>query len=102
PAYSCDMRAHGQTMFETDLELIRGRREPDGSPSCDYSLFDRWVRLFRGAGLRDIELMHVGRRSEPWAWTNPFEPAPRRVPVAGGNDTTDVPGDTFLAALQRP
>lgn len=100
-AYADDMRAHGQTMFETDLELIRGRREPDGSLSFDYSLFDRWVRLFRGAGLRDIELMHVGRRREPWAWTNPFEPAPRRVPVAGGNDTTDVPLDTFLAALQR-
>jgi len=102
-AYADDMRAHGQTMFETDLELIGGRRGPDGSLSFDYGLFDRWVRLFRAAGLRDIELMHVGRRTEPWAWTNPFEAAPRRVPVrgAGGDDTTDVSLDTFLAALQR-
>jgi len=100
-AYADDMRAHGQTMFQTDLELIRVRREPNGSYAFDYSLFDRWVRLFLSAGLRDIELMHVGRRTTPWAWTNPFEPAPRPATSSATGDTAEVALELFLAGLQR-
>ncbi len=100
-AYADDMRAHGQTMFQTDLELIRVTREPNGSYMFDYSLFDRWVRLFLSRGFSDIELMHVGRRTTPWAWTNPFEPAPRPATVSATGDTTEVSLDVFLADLQR-
>ncbi len=100
-AYADDMRAHGQTMFQTDLELVRVTREPSGSYSFDYSLFDRWVRLFLASGLSDIELMHVGRRTTPWAWTNPFEPSPRPATISRTGDTTDVPFDVFLTDLER-
>src|SRR5207247_3591029 len=82
-AYADDMRAHGQTMFETDLDLIGVSRAAGGSFTFDYSRFDRWVELFLSAGLRDIELMHLGRRTEPWAWTNPFEPLLGRAPIVG-------------------
>src|SRR6266496_600753 len=57
--YADDMRAHGQTMFETDLELIGVSRNSSGAYAFDYSRFDRWVRLFLSRGFRDIELMHV-------------------------------------------
>jgi beta-glucanase (GH16 family) len=100
-AYADDMRAHGQTMFETDLDLIGVSRAAGGSFTFDYRRFDRWVELFRSAGLRDIELMHLGRRREPWAWTNPFEPIPRRAPIAGTTDSADVPLEVFLKSLER-
>jgi hypothetical protein len=92
-AYADDMRAHGQTMFQTDLDLVSATRAPDHSYTFDYKRFDRWVKLFLAAGMRDIELMHFGRRTEPWAWTNPFETAPRY--------STDVPLELFLGSLQR-
>ena len=91
-AYADDMRAHGQTMFQTDLDLVLVSQAPGGDYRLDYSRFDRWARLFRSRGLRDMELMHLGRRTEPWAWTNPFEASPR---AAG------VPLETFLRDLQR-
>ncbi|HVH66610.1 MAG TPA: glycoside hydrolase domain-containing protein [Gemmatimonadales bacterium] len=100
-AYAVDMRAHGQTMFETDLDLVRVTRGAGGSFKFDYERFDRWVRTFHSAGLSDIELMHVGRRTEPWAWTNPFEPAPPRAQIAGTHDSTDVPLEVFLRSLER-
>jgi len=100
-AYAEDMRAHGQTMFETDLELIRVSRTSDGAYAFDYGRFDRWVQLCLTAGLSDIELMHVGRRTEPWAWSNPFEPAPRPAVVTASGDTTQVPLEDFLKDLQR-
>src|SRR2546422_3253645 len=100
-AYAEDMRAHGQTMFETDLELIRVSRASDDSYAFDYGRFDRWVQLCLDAGLSDIELMHVGRRTEPWAWSNPFEPAPRPAVVTASGDTTQVPLEDFLKELQR-
>ncbi|PYM89267.1 MAG: hypothetical protein DME04_26820 [Candidatus Rokuibacteriota bacterium] len=100
-AYADDMRAHGQTMFQTDLELIRVRREPHGSYTFDYRLFDRWVQLFLSRGLSHIELMHVGGRTTPWAWTNPFEPFPRPATSSATGDTTAVPLEAFLADLQR-
>ncbi|OLC05344.1 MAG: hypothetical protein AUH45_00740 [Gemmatimonadetes bacterium 13_1_40CM_69_22] len=100
-AYAEDMHTHGQTMFQTDLELIRVSRESDGSYTFDYSRFDRWVELFFAAGLSDIELMHVGRRTEPWAWTNPFEPIPRRATATASGDTVDIPLEDYLKDLQR-
>src|SRR5437667_9090368 len=45
--------------------------------------------------------MHVGRRTSPWAWVNPFEPAPRPATVSATGDTTEVSLDVFLADLQR-
>jgi len=86
------MRVHDQTMFQTDLDLVLVSRDPTGAFRFDYSRFDRWVTLFLSAGLRDIELMHLGRRKEPWAWTNPFEASPRAA---------DVPLEAFLGDLQR-
>ena len=100
-AYADDMRAHGQTMFEADLDLISVSRAASGSFTFDYRRFDRWVGLFFSAGLRDIELMHLGRRTEPWGWTNPFEPIPRRAPIAGTTDSADVPLEVFLKSLER-
>ncbi|HEY6224583.1 MAG TPA: glycoside hydrolase domain-containing protein [Gemmatimonadales bacterium] len=100
-AYADDMRAHGQTMFETDLDLIGVSRAAGGSFTFDYSRFDRWVELFLSAGLRDIELMHLGRRTEPWAWTNPFEPLPRRAPIVGTTDSAEVPLEVFLKSLEH-
>lgn len=92
-AYAEDMHAHGQTMFQTDLDLVQVRRDSGGRAyTFDYSRFDRWVTLFLAAGLQHIELMHLGRRTEPWAWTNPFEASPRRA---------DVPLEAFLRDLQR-
>jgi beta-glucanase (GH16 family) len=100
-AYADDMRAHGQTMFQTDLDLVQASKPPAGSFQFDYGRFDRWVQLFTSAGLRDIELMHLGRRTEPWAWTNPFEPSLRRASIVGTTDSIDVPLEVFLGALQR-
>jgi hypothetical protein len=79
-------------MFQTDLDLVHVSKQGDGSYTFDYGRFDRWVTLFLAAGLQDIELMHLGRRTEPWAWTNPFEAAPRPA---------DVPLEAFLRSLQR-
>src|SRR2546426_4467742 len=36
-----------------------------------------------------------------WAWTNPFEPAPRPATSSATGDTTEVPLEAFLGNLQR-
>jgi hypothetical protein len=100
-AYGTDMRAHGQTMFQTGLDLVRVWQEADGSFTFDYSDFDRWVRLFLSLGFQRIELMHVGGREHGQWEDKTFIAYPRPATDRAAGVGTEVPLETFLAHLER-
>lgn len=64
--YARMMADHRQNVIITPIfDLIRFIREPNGSLGCDFSNFDRWVELFKRAGvIGRIEGGHLAGRSE--------------------------------------
>jgi len=64
--YARMMAEHRQNVIITPIfDLIRFIREPNGSLGCDFSNFDRWVELFRRAGvIGRIEGGHLAGRSD--------------------------------------
>lgn len=65
-AYARIMADHRQNVVITPImELIKGRDDGKGNLSFDFSRFDRWVDLFKKAGVIGyIEGGHLGGRSE--------------------------------------
>ena len=66
-AYARMMADHRQNVVLTQItELIKGRDDGSGNLTFDFSMFDRWVKLFTEAGvIGTIEGGHLGTRG-PW------------------------------------
>jgi len=64
--YAVMMAEHRQNVIITPIfDLIRFIRGLNGSLGCDFSNFDRWVELFRRAGVKGrIEGGHLAGRSD--------------------------------------
>ena len=59
--YAENLAAHRQNVIEVPWNLIEVTREADGKLTCDFTRFDRYIRVFEEAGAADmIELTHVG------------------------------------------
>jgi hypothetical protein len=65
-AYAHCMAEHRQNVIITPImDLIQGRDDGKGKLSFDFSRFDRWVELFKKAGvIGKIEGGHLGTRGE--------------------------------------
>ncbi|MBI3985580.1 MAG: DUF4091 domain-containing protein [Lentisphaerae bacterium] len=90
---AADMGRHRQDMILTPFgELVEARRDRHGRMQFDFTRLDRWVRLFRAAGVDWIEGGHVGRHGgDPvFAWN--------RIPI---RDARGRPLDVSPAALSE-
>ena len=59
--YAENLAAHRQNVIEVPWNLIEVTREADGTLTCDFTRFDRYIDVFEKAGAADmIELTHVG------------------------------------------
>lgn len=64
-SYAAFMADHRQNVVLTPiLELITAKDDGSGNLTFDFAKFDRWVGLFRNAGLTTIEGGHLAWRSE--------------------------------------
>lgn len=66
-AYARMIADHRQNVVLTQItELIKGHDDGSGNLTFDFSMFDRWVKLFTDAGvIGTIEGGHLGSRG-PW------------------------------------
>ena len=64
---AADMALHRQDMILTAFtELVEVRQTPSGGLKYDFSKLDRWVKVFKHAGLDWIEGSHVAGRGGGW------------------------------------
>lgn len=65
-AYAWMMADHRQNVVLTQIsELIKGHDDGNGNLTFDFSMFDRWVELFKKAGvIGTIEGGHFGTRGD--------------------------------------
>lgn len=69
---AADMKSHHQNMILTRfLDLTRITELPDASLYFDFSRLDRWIQIFREAGVDWIEGGHVATRRDE-GWENEF------------------------------
>lgn len=111
-AYARVMAEHRQNVIITPImELIKGRDDGKGNLTFDFSLFDRWVELFKKAGVIGyIEGGHLGGRSE-WeakdfnaSWPEIIGPDGKVKPNPSVTVTSDEERhflSQFLPALQK-
>ncbi|MHB0998257.1 MAG: DUF4091 domain-containing protein [Armatimonadota bacterium] len=85
--YARSMNDYRQNTVLTPIfELITAKSDASGNLTFDFSRFDRWVELFKKAGLTTIEGGHLGGRS---SWEAPDFDAGRMRVI--GPDGADVP-----------
>jgi len=100
-AYARDMAAHRQNVVMVPPELADIYLEADGSITCDFSRFDRWVRLFESAGVAErLEIMHLGGR-ETGDWEAQFILSRRPALVRATGERREVEVEQFLPLLVR-
>jgi len=59
-SYARTMAEHRQTTIYTPIsQYVRCTVGPDGGLAFDFTIFDRWVRTFRDAGVMKIEGSHL-------------------------------------------
>ncbi|MDA1055382.1 MAG: DUF4091 domain-containing protein [Planctomycetota bacterium] len=100
--YAREMRRVHHNMVLTRTDMVKVRREPDGTLSFDFTDFDRWVQLFDAEGVADrIQLSHVSSRTTG-AWECPTFTMQtfRAIDVASGRDI-NIEVEQFLPALER-
>jgi hypothetical protein len=79
---AADMARHKQDMVLTPLaSLVKMTKTKSGRLSFDFSKLDRWLRIFKQAGLRWIEGAHVAGRAGGWESDIVFH----RLPIYGAN-----------------
>jgi len=111
-AYAWCMADHRQNVVITRIfELITARDDGNGNLTFDFSLFDRWVELFKRAGVIGIiEGGHLAGRGE-WeakdfdayrpVTANPDGSVQKNPPVKATSDEERRFLSQFLPALQK-
>lgn len=106
------MAEHRQNVVITPIfQLITGREDASGQITWDFSLFDKWVEVFKKAGVIGyIEGGHLGGRSEWEApdfdahWPNIYDPDGKLKPNPRVKVTSEEERkllSSFLPALQK-
>ncbi len=79
---AADMAKHKQDMVLTPFDtLVKMRKTKSGRFSFDFSLLNRWLKIFKDAGVTWIEGGHVAGRGGGWESDIVF----RRFPVYGAS-----------------
>ena len=109
--YAKFMADYRQNTTLTPLtELIMGKDDGQGNYTFDFTRFDRWVELFKGAGVEYIEGSHLGGRGE-WeakdfdaSWPQITKPDGSQVQFPGMKVSSDEERkllSQYLPALQK-
>ena len=90
---AADMGRHRQDMILTNfMELVGVTRGPSGTLTFDFTCLDRWVEIFKRAGVEWIEGGHVATRAGGWE----SEMVWSRFPIA---DADETPLDTSRGGM---
>jgi len=109
--YARFMADHRQNVVLTPLmELITGADDGNGNLTFEFSKFDRWVEIFKKAGVQYIEGSHLGGRGD-WeaadfdgSWPQITKPDGTLVQFLGMKTTSDEERkflSQFLPAIQK-
>ncbi|MBM3501756.1 MAG: DUF4091 domain-containing protein, partial [Armatimonadetes bacterium] len=99
--YARLFRRYHQNVVTVSPGLCRIFIEDDGSPTYDWTRFDRWCELFLAEGVGRLSLGHLGGRTTG-EWECPeFALADRPATVRATGGQTTVRLEDFLQALEE-
>ncbi|MGQ9730574.1 MAG: glycoside hydrolase domain-containing protein, partial [Candidatus Zipacnadales bacterium] len=98
--YARMFRRYHQNVVTVSPALCKIWVEEDNSYTYDWSHFDKWCELFLAEGIRRLNITHLGGRTTG-EWECPeFTLHDRPATKRGSGESTTVPVEAFLSALQ--